>query len=337
MKPKLPPNEGWGRIAPAPPADGKRLTEVPRIGLVLSSGGARGLAHIGVLQVLEENNIPICALAGCSMGAYVGGLWAAGLSIEKLGIRAAEIKDRQALKSLLDFAFPPAKGLVYGEKIRQHLERDLKGLTFDCLRIPTMIVATDLESLQAHVFKTGNVARAIHASAAIPGVCVPVEWEGRRYTDGGACEPLPVSLMREQFDVDHVIAVNVMPPPEEAFSRREDPALHRPSWLRRLFYTLIRPINLLADGNVLDTFRRALMSAQLRLIAKEATTADVLIQPRFGHSRWYDFENFENYIAAGRRAALEALPKIQSLVHQPTQSTHHESVPPLTQVGIDAA
>ncbi|MCB1208805.1 MAG: patatin-like phospholipase family protein [Verrucomicrobiales bacterium] len=232
MKPKLQPNAGWGRIAPEPPADGKRLTEVPRIGLVLSSGGARGLAHIGVLQVLEENNVPICALAGCSMGAYVGGLWAAGLSIETLGRRAAEIKDRQALKSLLDFAFPPAKGLVYGEKLRQHLERDLNGVTFDALRLPTMIVATDLESLQAHVFKTGNVARAIHASAAIPGVCVPVEWEGHRYTDGGACEPLPVSLMKEHFEVDHIIAVNVMPLAEEAFTRRDDPTLQRPGWLR---------------------------------------------------------------------------------------------------------
>lgn len=329
-------NTSWKRVVAKEGTEPIQLKAVPRIGLVLSSGGARGLAHIGVLQVLEENHVPIFALAGCSMGAYVGGLWAAGLHVEELGKRAAEIKDRRALKNLLDFALPPAKGLVYGERLREHLERDLKGVNFDSLRLPTFIVGTDLDSLHAHVFKSGNVARAIHASAAIPGVCVPVAWEGHRFTDGGASEPLPVTLLREQLALDYVIAVNVMPPAEEAFARPDALGMRKPHWLRRLFYWLIRPVNLLADGNVLDTFRRALMSAQLRLIAKEAQRADVLIQPRFGHSRWYDFENFESYIAAGRRAALDALPEIMKLVHQQPEHSH-ENVHPSTQVGIDAA
>ena len=95
-----PPSRGWGR-AEESTQHGSGGGNIPRIGLVLSSGGARGLAHAGVIQVLEENQIPITAIAGCSMGAYVGSLWAAGLNGAQLEERAAEIKDREALKALL--------------------------------------------------------------------------------------------------------------------------------------------------------------------------------------------------------------------------------------------
>ena len=294
----------------------------PRIGLALSSGGARGLAHVGVIQVLEENAIPIAALAGCSMGAYVGALWAAGLNARRLEELAAEIKDRQTLLKLLDFQFPPTRGLIRGERIRAHLERDLGGLTFAELRTPTLIVATDLDSLDAHVFTSGPVAAAVHASAAIPAVCVPVELNGRRYTDGGASEPLPASLLRQHFALDHLIAVNVMPAPEDFESCRDDTfgrcKKPRPrNRLLTLLRRLLRSVNLMEDGNVIDTFRRSLMSAQLRLIHKECAAADVVIQPRFEHSSWSDFENFDPYIRAGRRAAEAALPQLQALLTTP--------------------
>jgi NTE family protein len=284
---------------------------VPRIGLALSSGGARGLAHVGVIQVLEENDIPIAAIAGTSMGAYVGSLWAAGLHSRRLEELAAEIKDRKTLFKLLDFQFPPSRGLIRGERIRAHLERDLGGLTFAELRSPALLVATDLDSLDAHVFDSGLVATAVHASAAIPAVCVPVNLDGRRYTDGGASEPLPVSLLRQHFALDHVIAVNVMPRPADFETLRDGtfrrwkkaPATRLQQFLRRL----LRSINLMDEGNVIDTFHRALMSAQLRLIQKECATADVVIQPRFERSTWHDFENFDHYIRAGREAALAAL------------------------------
>lgn len=294
----------------------------PRIGLALSSGGARGLAHVGVIEVLEENDIPISALTGCSMGSYVGALWSAGLNSRRLNELAAEIKDRKTLFKLLDFQFPPSRGLIRGDRLRAHLERDLGGLTFAELRIPSIFIATDLDSLDAHVFDSGSVATAVHASSAIPGVCIPVEVNGRRYTDGGASEPLPASLLRQHFAVDHVIAVNVMPSPGD-FENSRDVSLRRCQegatghrfvcFIRRL----LRFINLMEDGNVLDTFRRSLMSAQLRLIQKECATADVVIQPRFTRSSWHDFENFDHYIRAGRVAAEAALPQIQGLLSKP--------------------
>ncbi len=297
------------------------LNGPPRIGLALSSGGARGLAHVGVIQVLEENEIPIAALAGCSMGAYVGALWAAGLHSRRLEELAAEIKDRKTLIKLLDFQFPPTRGLIRGERIRSHLERDLGGLTFAELRIPTLIVATDLDSLDAHVFTSGPVAPAVHASAAIPAICVPVRLDERRYTDGGASEPLPATLLRKHFALDHVIAVNVMPTPEDfetcrdnTFRRCRQDSQSRPSLVLCLIRRLLRAVNLLEDGNVIDTFRRSLMSAQLRLIQKECDAADVVIQPRFERSSWHDFENFDHYIRAGRQAAEAALPAIKDLL-----------------------
>lgn len=295
------------------------LSSAPRVGLALSSGGARGLAHVGVIEVLEENHIPVSALAGCSMGAYVGALWAAGLNSRRLTELAAEIKDRKTLFKLLDFQFPPSRGLIRGERLRAHLERDLGGLTFAELRIPSLFIATDLDSLDAHVFDSGSVATAVHASSAIPGVCIPVEIQGRRYTDGGASEPLPASLLRHHFSVDHVIAVNVMPTPGD-FENCRDLSLQR---CRKgntnhrficLLRRLLRFINLMEDGNVLDTFRRSLMSAQLRLIQKECATADIVIQPRFERSSWHDFENFDHYIRAGRIAAEAALPQIKALI-----------------------
>ena len=299
---------------------------VPRIGLVLSSGGARGLAHVGVIQVLEENNIPITAIAGTSMGAYVGAIHAAGANGAELERLAREITDRKALRRLLDFAIPPTAGLIRGNKIRRHLERTLGEKTFEELKTPMLIVATDLDSLQAHVFDTGPVAAAIHASAAIPGICTPVHLNGHRYTDGGGADPLPVTLLRQRFALDAVIAVNVMPTHADLEISKDTsfaPLAKKPGILTRL----LRPINLLADGNVLDIFRRALMCAQVGLVEKEAREAEVLIHPFHVGSSWCDFENHARYIETGRRAAEAALPAIKALLANPHQPTpNHENV-----------
>jgi NTE family protein len=309
----------------------------PRIGLALSSGGARGLAHVGVIQVLEENNIPITAIAGTSMGAYVGAIHAAGLNGVELERLAREISDRKALRRLLDFVFPPTAGLIRGNKIRRHLERTLGQQTFADLKIPLLVVATDLDSLQAHVFDSGPVAPAIHASAAIPGICTPVFLDGRRYTDGGGADPLPVTLLRERFALDAVIAVNVMPTHADLEVCKDTsfaPLTKRPNIVSRL----LRPINLLADGNVLDIFRRALMCAQVGLVEKEAREADVLIHPFHCGSSWCDFENHARYIETGRRAAEAALPAIRALLsstHQPNSS--HETLLRPSSVGCLAA
>ena len=337
---------GWMRNAEDPGmAGGSAMMPhkgQPSIGLALSGGGARGLAHVGVLQVLEENNIPIAVVAGTSMGAYVGALHAAGFNTQDLESLAREIKDRRTLLRLLDPIFPPTSGLIRGNKIRLHLERSLGTRTFAELDKPLLIVATDLDTMAAHVFDQGSVGAAVHASAAIPGVCAPVHLDGHRYTDGGAAEPLPVGLLRERFNLDAVIAVNVLPTTHDILHCKDaafvPPKTHKNPILR-FVNALLRPLNLLAYGNVLDTFRRALMCAQLGLAEKECRRADVVIHPFFCESTWFDFENFDRYISAGRRAAEASLPQIKTLLenHSSNPNQNHENPVLHTRVGCSAA
>jgi NTE family protein len=338
------PFRGWSR-AEESSKHGSGGGKTPRIGLVLSSGGARGLAHVGVIQVLEKEGISIAALAGCSMGAYVGSLWAAGLSGAQLEERAREIKDRPTLKALMDFIIPPSEGLIRGEKLRKHLERDLGEKTFADLEKPLLVIATDLDRLTPYVFDSGIVSHAVHASSAIPAVCAPVRLNGRRYTDGGVSEPLPVTLLKKRFNLDGIIAVNVMPAPDEfesnsdhTFMQADKPADRA---LSRIFRTFWQKVNLLANGNVLDTFRRALMAAQLHLIKKEEAAADVVIHPYFATSTWHDYENFEQYLQAGRDAATAALPAIRALFQTETnlnqETISHEISPSHTRLELHAA
>ncbi|GAA5149099.1 hypothetical protein GCM10023213_46290 [Prosthecobacter algae] len=347
MNPNLNPSPpGWMRNAEDPGMAGGSTTlprqDQPRIGLALSGGGARGLAHVGVLQVLEENHIPIAAIAGTSMGAYVGALHAAGFNTLDLESLAREIKDRRTLLRLLDPIFPPTTGLIRGNKIRGHLERSLGARTFAELEKPLLVVATDLDTMAAHVFDSGPVGVAVHASAAIPGVCAPVHIEGRRFTDGGAAEPLPVTLLRERFKLDAVIAVNVLPNTQDILHCKDTafvPPTTKKNPLLRFLNAMLRPINLLAYGNVMDTFRRSLMCAQLGLAEKECRYADVVIHPFFCESTWFDFENFDRYIRAGRRAAEEALPRLLALTGKstPNQEYNHENPVHTPCVGLCAA
>jgi NTE family protein len=285
---------------------------------------------VGVIQVLEENGIPVTAIAGTSMGAYVGAVYASGLGGADLENLAREIPDRKALRAMLDFAIPPTAGLIRGNRIRRHLERTLGWLTFEEMKRPLMVVATDLDALQSHVFDSGPVAPAVHASAAIPGICTPVQIDGRRYTDGGAVDPLPVTLLRSRFDLDMVVAVNVLPTYDD-LERCKDAAFTTLIRKTSVVSRILRPVNLLADGNVLDTFRRALMCAQVGLVEKEAREADVLIHPFHCGSSWCDFENHARYIETGRMAAEQALPAIRALLSTKATPppTSHE-IPPIT-------
>ncbi|MDF1659160.1 MAG: patatin-like phospholipase family protein [Verrucomicrobiales bacterium] len=284
----------------------------PRVGLVLSSGGAKGLAHIGVIQVLEENGIEVDVVAGTSMGAYVGGLFAAGFNGKELESFAADMTRKRDLLDLVDPVFPPRRGFLRGRSIYERLDKSLQGKTFAELEKPFLAVATEFETLERAVIRTGEVASAIVASLAVPGVVVPVVRNGVEYIDGGVCDPLPVSLAKKTWDLDHVIAVNVLPP---IGSLREAKAGDRGSrvWLKPLQF-LNRHLNYFARGNLLDILRAAAMGSQMRLVGKSAREADVLISPMSPKSGWHDYHRYADYIEIGRAAALEALPKIKALL-----------------------
>jgi len=290
----------------------------PRIGLALSSGGAKGLAHIGVIQVLEENGIEIDAVAGTSMGAYVGGLWSAGFNGKELEGLAADMAGKRDLLRLVDPVFPPRRGFLRGTSILERLNESLRGSTFADLPKPFLAVATEFETLERAVFRTGDVASAIIASLAVPGVVVPVMRDGVEYIDGGVCDPLPVGLAKSTWDLDYVIAVNVLPPVGSLRKRRDLPA--KAGLWRKSLRFLNRHLNYFARGNLLDILRAAAMGSQMRLVEKSARQADVLIAPMSPKTGWHDYHRYAHYIRIGREAALCALPEIKALLETGNRS-----------------
>jgi NTE family protein len=285
-------------------------TRRPRIGLVLSGGGARGIAHVGVLRVLEELRVPVDAIAGTSMGAVVGGLYASGLSAGQIeaeldGVdwedafsdRPARVglnyrrrrEDRDFLVRLpLGFRegrFQLPAGLIQGQKLTQLLREKtvrVAGVTnFDDLPTPFRAVATDLETGTAVVLGGGDLASALRASMSVPGIFAPVERDGRLLVDGGVADNLPVDVARA-MGVDHLIVVDAGFPLERDRNR-----------LGTVTNVTTQMLNILIRREV---------DAQLR----QLTAEDVLVSPAMPNVSSYSFKNLGRLATAGRRAAEEA-------------------------------
>ena len=298
-----------------------------RLGIALSSGGAKGLAHIGVIQVLEENGIEVDCIAGSSMGAYVGAMWAHGLDGEMLSRVAHEHEGRWGLLSLVDPVLPPRQGFLKTRRIVHRLRRSIGDAHFSDMIRPLRVVGTHLDTLERIVFSTGDVADTVAASIAIPGVCVPVTIGGETYIDGGIADPLPVDVL-EEMGIEKILAVNVIPPPEKLrhwLDLEREQAHHR-ARSANLGRALLQHINYFAHGNILDTMFQAVNGAQTRVAEFSSQHADVLIRPLACDGVWHDFTKPGKYIALGRQAALEQLDRIKALTHP------HEpkpSAPPL--------
>ncbi len=209
----------------------------PKIGLVLAGGGAKGAAHIGVLKALEEMHIPIDYITGTSMGAYVGGLYASGMSADEIAefigtvnwnsgfvdkversereIRDKEYEDRYQIGTDIGFSFTELKapkGFVQGQNMAKILRTTSGNVSylqsFDDLPIPFRAVATDIEKLEPVILDKGNLAEAMMASMSVPGALPPVEYEGRLLVDGGSVNNMPVDVARD-MGADIIIAVDI--------------------------------------------------------------------------------------------------------------------------------
>jgi len=301
-----------------------------RVGLALSSGASKGLSHIGVIQVLEENGVEIDCVAGSSMGAYVGCIWAhghGGAGCEKI---ARELETRWGAVHLAHPTFPPRRGFLKTGRVIKRLRRSIGEAEFYDMAIPLRVVATRLDTLERAVFSSGDVARAVEASIAIPGICVPVNIDGETYIDGGVADPLPVDVLRE-MGIERVIAVNTIPTPERL---RQVMQAEREAGIRQRFSLgtfLNRHLNYFASGNVADVMLSALHGAQTRVAEQACSAADVVLRPWTVDSRWYDFTNPRKYIALGRREAEQHLEEIKALVARKPDE------PPASQTRLAAA
>jgi NTE family protein len=300
-----------------------------RVGLVLGGGSARGLAHIGVLQVFEERGIPVDLVAGTSMGACVGSLFASGLSAGEVADVARGINWARIFRGRPDRRQEPVAWRVddlpaiatlgvrggrllapaaafsdyrVGRVLFEHLA--LPGLRagndFDRLPIPFRAVATDLRTGERVVLSSGDLPRAVRASMSLPVIFPPVELGGRLLVDGGLVDNVPSGVARE-MGADVVIAVDAGAPPTEIGE----------------------------SAGVLDIVNRLTEFMMTRGNYGNAVPADVRIRPDFTGFEGGDFARFDDAIAAGRAAALEAMPRIEALLESRGLSTRAaDAVPP---------
>ena len=193
-------------------AVGKQGAVKPKVGLAFSSGGARGSAHIGVLKVLEKNGIVPDVIAGTSMGAEIGGAYAAGVPLREMEEHWRSTSFFRVFKTL--FPTIPWSGWSSGREIVRFLDRMVDGRSIEELPIPFAAVATDLESGASVSIREGPLSQAIRASLSVPGLFTPVWIEERLLIDGGVSNPLPVDVARE-LGADVVIGVDVLVEPSE--------------------------------------------------------------------------------------------------------------------------
>ncbi len=281
-----------------------RRRPAPRVGLALSGGGARGLAHIGVLKVLEQEGIPIHFLAGTSAGGLVGAAYAAGLSPRELEEEALRLSNPRQLIGLLDRSLP-RRGLLAGQKVREYLAHRIGEVTFDQLRIPLAVVAVDLLEGEKVVLNEGSVLEAVRATIALPGLFTPVERDGQLLVDGGLLDNLPADVVR-RMGADVVIAVDVSTD-DRAVAYFAEGLYHRrfiPDSLVEMLEVLWRSV--------------AVMMREANRRSLEEARPDVLIRPPIpaGVTVLTGLTRAPEIIAAGERAAREALPRIKELVRE---------------------
>jgi NTE family protein len=296
-----------------------------RVGLALSSGGARSLAHIGIIQVLEENGIEVDVIAGCSMGAYVGSVWAFGSDGIEMERLAREVERRWGVLQLIDPFILPRQGFLRGEKVKRRLKSSIGDVHFSELVRPLRIVATNLNTLERTVFSSGEVATAVHASSAIPGACAPVKIDGDLYIDGGISDPLPVDVL-EEMGIERIIAVNTIPTAAYLRTRFEmdrEQAVRRGKQPGKFKSFINQYLNYFAPGNILDTILRSFHGAQMRVAEDSCRHADLVLRPLSCDGRWHDFRHPGKYIALGRREAEEHLDEIKALVSRKEPDSEH--------------
>lgn len=250
-----------------------------KIGLALGGGGARGFAHIGILKVLEEADITVDMIAGTSMGAIVGAFYCSGMK-PRLIERLSSFIQRN---HWMDLTFPRL-GLVSGDKLEQFMMVLTKSANFSDLKKPLAVVATNLCNGDRVVIKEGQVARAVRASAAIPGVFCPVEYEGMTLVDGVVVERVPVLAARE-LGADIVIAVDL--------------GIYLDTKFNHIFDVVLQ---------CMDIMSRDLS----RMITDKA---DLVLNPQLQHVSPGQFHKSEEAIKAGEDAARCMLPQIKELLN----------------------
>ena len=253
----------------------------PKIGLALGGGAARGFAHVGVIQVLEEAGISPVLVTGTSAGSLVAALYASG----KNGAQLQKVAESMDESTIADWTLPFfGRGVLRGEALAKYVNAQVGQKRIEAMPLPLGIVATDLNSGNDMLFQRGDTGTAVRASSAVPAVFTPVKINGHDYVDGGLSSPVPVRAARK-MGAELVIAVDISSPPEGSS----------------------------ASGTIeilLQTF--SIMGKSIN--GFELKDADVVVRPVLTGVSSSDFSSRKRSIEAGRQAMLQALPQLRSAI-----------------------
>lgn len=260
-----------GVPTPASPA------KVPSIGLALGGGFARGIAHIGVLKVLEAENIPIGFVAGTSVGALIGAAYCSGVSPAELELIASRVRFRDLARWTLS-----RYGFATNQRMISFLNKILKVKTFEELQVPLAVTATDFASGEGVVFRSGPLADPVRASCAYPGVFLPVTVDGRLLVDGMLAHALPTQPLRD-MGAERVLAVSL----RSRWANGEGPK------------------------HIFDVIGQCFAIAQNLNSVQARQCADLVIEPDVTGYRYDDFEHSADLVLLGETATRAALPEIR--------------------------
>lgn len=260
------------------------MNEKKQLGLALSGGAARGFAHIGVLKALVEHNVPIHLIAGTSAGSFVGGAFAAGMSADEI----AEVGKKISWFGIAGFSYSP-RGFLSNAALGNFIKANFPVTGFEELAIPFAAVACDLATGKEVVFKdAGDLATAIRASCAIPGVFVPVDDDGRQLIDGGVVSPIPTKAIRK-MGADAVIAVDLITCGSNSFG---------------------------SPTTLVGTFFQAAMMMLRTTSKSQHYRADVIIEPAIAHIRPDEMGKRDELIELGYQAVIEKMDAIKAVVEK---------------------
>lgn len=262
------------------------MSKEPKIGLALGGGGARGIAHIGALKVLEKEGIKIDYLSGVSMGSFIGACYVAGISLEEMEKEALSFNKKKAIKLFLDIA-NPKRSLIKGVKVANYIRDFLKNKNFEDTKIPFKTVATDLSNGKEVVLDKGSLANAVRASIGVPGIFPPVKIGESYLVDGGIVNCTPVDLV-EKMGADIIIGVDLI-------IKREIKLEKAPGMVT----SLVQSFEIIRSHGTLSNIKK---------VSRDV----ILIKPHLrGAIDSFKFYDIDKFIDSGERAAREAMPEIK--------------------------
>jgi len=268
-----------------------RLLSGLSVGLALGSGGAIGLAQVGILDVFDKEKIPVDIIAGTSIGAFIGSLWACGFSSKEIEKICTTFDSKMKTIGLIDITMPH-KGLISGNKVRNFLKAYFGKRTFRDVRIPLRIVACDISTRREVVIKEGRILDAVMASISIPGVFNPViSDKGEVLVDGGIITPLPINVLIRE-GIKRVIAVHSIPSPEDA--RAAVPGAQ----------------------NIFDILVNSIYAMEYTIGKFASQEADVYMHPIPDGAQWYEFYRAREFIRFGQQYARQNLGKVRKLIRK---------------------